>query len=202
MFKDPVLQQLHTRVTQELGEIESVAPVSKEQYFQSLAENIVGQQLAIKAADVITQRVRTVVGPEFTPKSVLAVPFDRLKGAGLSKAKTNYVRNIAEAWTNRLISVAKLDTLDDEALIIELVKIKGVGRWTAEMFLIFTLGRADVFSIGDYGLRKAIVKAYGLDPLTKPTVLLELSNAWQPNRSLASRILWKSLELPLEESQS
>lgn len=202
MFKDPILQQLHDVVTQKLGPLQPIPVVNKDEYFQALAENIVGQQLAVRAAEVITERVRNVVGSEFTPPAVLAVPFETLRGAGLSNAKTNYVRNIAEAWTSGLISVEKLDTLDDESLIIELTKIKGVGRWTAEMFLIFTLGRADVFSIGDYGLRKAMTKAYGLDPLTKPAVLLEISQSWQPHRSLASRVLWKSLELPVEESSS
>jgi DNA-3-methyladenine glycosylase II len=202
MFKDPILQQLHDVVIQKLGPLQPISVVNKEEYFQALAEKIVGQQLAVRAAEVITERVRVVVGSEFTPAAVLTVPFETLRGAGLSNAKTNYVRNIAEAWTSGLISVEKLDTLDDESLIIELTKIKGVGRWTAEMFLIFTLGRTDVFSIGDYGLRKAIIKAYGLDPLTQPAVLLELSQSWQPHRSLASRVLWKSLELPVEETSS
>lgn len=196
MFNDPILTALHQKIIQEIGELEPIQPRSADNHFQALAESIVGQQLAIKAAAAIKERVRAVVGQDFTPAAVLALPFETLRGAGLSNAKTQYVRNIAEAWTDGTVSVSQLDQLADEELITELTKIKGVGRWTAEMFLIFTLGRPDVFSVGDYGLRKAITRAYQLDPETKPAELLELSTVWQPNRSLASLILWKSLELP------
>lgn len=196
MFNDPILNQLHNRVIEHFGSIDPIAPVDKSLHFQSLAENIIGQQLALRAADVITQRVRTVVGNEFTPQAVLAIPFEVLRAAGLSNAKTNYVRNIAEAWLDGTIPINDLDTLDDETIITHLTKIKGVGRWTAEMFLIFTLGRPDVFSAGDYGLKKGIISNYQLAADVKPAVLLQLSQAWQPRRSLASRILWKSLELP------
>lgn len=196
MFNDPVLNELHKKVLAEFGELRPITARNPEHYFQALVESIVGQQLATKAAAAIRQKVRAAVGKDFSPATVLALPFENLRAAGLSNAKTNYVRNIATAWTDGTISVADLQELDDESLIAELTQIKGVGRWTAEMFLIFTLGRTDVFSVGDYGLKKGIIKAYSLPVDIKPAELLELSENWKPNRSLASLILWQSLELP------
>lgn len=195
MFKDPVLNELHKKVLAEFGELRPITARDPELYFQALVESIVGQQLATKAAAAIRQKVRAAVGDDFSPATVLALPFENLRAAGLSNAKANYVCNIATAWTDGNISVDQLQQLDDEALITELTQIKGVGRWTAEMFLIFTLGRTDVFSVGDYGLKKGIIKAYGLPVEVKPAALLELSENWKPNRSLASLILWQSLEL-------
>lgn len=194
-FTDPVLAKLHTQVVSQLGELKPITPLPEELYFRKLAESIISQQLAGKAAAKIRERVHLVVGKEFTPATILAIDFNQLRQAGLSNSKTNYVKNVALAWQTNQVVPAQLSTMDDEAIIANLITIKGVGRWTAEMFLIFGLGRHDIFSIGDYGLKKAMIKAYKLPEDSGPVVFQNLAKQWSPQRSLASRVLWKSLEL-------
>lgn len=196
MFKDPVLNKLHSEVVAVFGEIKIGPALSEDQYFTDLVESIISQQLATKVATTISNRVHAVVGIDFSPTAVLATPFEKLRGAGLSTAKANYIRNIAEAWVSEQIIPSQITLLSEEAVIQKLSAIKGVGRWTAEMFLMFCLARPDVFSVGDYGLRKAMMRAYNLSADSKPQVYLEIASQWQPHRTLASRILWKSLELP------
>lgn len=195
MFNDPTLHKLHTRVERELGPLTTRPPALPEQYFEALVESIVSQQLSIKVADVIFARVKETVGGGFSPREVLRSDVEHLRGAGLSYSKASYIQNIARAWEEGLVEPALLAELEDEAVIETLVQIKGVGRWTAEMFLMFTLGRPDVFSAGDYGLRKAISLAYEIPLESKPAIFTELAEQWAPNRTFASRILWKSLEL-------
>jgi DNA-3-methyladenine glycosylase II len=144
---------------------------------------------------VIFGRIRQLVGKNFSPGKLLKTSIEDLRRAGLSYAKASYIQNIARAWEKGLIDPQNLHDLEDEAVIEQLVKIKGVGRWTAEMFLIFTLARPNVFSVGDYGLRKAISMAYQVPIESKPAIFLKLAESWSPHKSLASRILWKSLEL-------
>jgi DNA-3-methyladenine glycosylase II len=179
-------------VHQPLAELPVRGP---EQYFWDLCESILGQQLSEKVAPQIITRVRTTLNHELSPEKVLSTTDNDLRAAGVSYAKISYLKNVATAWQNGNILPQELHTLDDETVIEKLITIKGVGRWTAEMFLIFTLGRKDIFSAGDYGLRRAILLAYGLPPETKPKVLTALAENWSPHRSLASRILWKSLDL-------
>lgn len=195
IFEDPILQRIHTEVTEKFGSLAPITIGKPETYFGSLAESIIGQQLSNKVADVITERVKTAVGGQWQPKIVFEMPIEQLLQAGLSSAKANYLKNIAEAWLNGTITPHVLTEMEDEEVIERLITIKGVGRWTAEMFLIFTLGRPDVFSVGDYGLRKAISRYYDIPMTAKPTAFLEITHSWQPHRSTASRILWKSLEL-------
>jgi DNA-3-methyladenine glycosylase II len=192
---DSKLQQLYEQVTEKFGDFTPLTPANPDQYFGKLCESIISQQLSTKVADVIEARVRTLLGGSWTYKSVIATEAEALRGAGLSYAKINYIKNIAEAWQSGAVNSEKLQTQTDEEVITELVKIKGVGRWTAEMFLIFTLGRSDIYSAGDYGLKKAVCKLYGLEMTIKPKELIQISNQWAPHRSLASRILWKSLEI-------
>lgn len=160
-----------------------------------MVESIVSQQLSIKVADVIFGRVKQLAGSDFSPGKLLLVSVEDLRTAGLSYSKASYVHNIARAWEEGLVDSGALATMDDAAVIEALVQIKGVGQWTAEMFLMFTLGRPDVFSAGDYGLRKAISLAYEIPLESKPIVFTQLAQQWAPHRTLASRILWKSLEL-------
>jgi DNA-3-methyladenine glycosylase II len=192
---DPVLKALHRKVEKQLGSLPVIQSSQPEQYFASLAESIVSQQLSTKVADVIFGRVKQLAGKNFSPKKLLKISVENLRRAGLSYSKASYMQNIARAWEEGLVNPRTLQSLEDEAVIEQLVQIKGIGRWTAEMFLIFTLGRPNVFSVGDYGLRKAISIAYKLPIESKPAIFLELSKRWSPHKSLASRILWKSLEL-------
>ena len=195
LFKDKTLNKLYLRVERELGPLPAIKPSKPSEYFFEMAESIVSQQLSVKVADTIFGRVRGLVSKKFLPKELLKLSIEELRGAGLSYSKAAYVQNVAQAWEEGLVEPTKLEKLSDEEVIEKLVQIKGVGRWTAEMFLMFTLGRPDVFSAGDYGLKKAISQAYELPMESKPAVFSELAEQWSPQRTLASRVLWRSLEL-------
>lgn len=194
-FAEPVISNLYKKIKKIHGDITPITPANPEQYFERLVESIVSQQLSVKVADIIFERLKKLIGSDFSPLRVLATDHESLRLVGLSNAKAIYIQNIAENWTNGTIQPSLLSSMTDEEVILHLVQIKGVGRWTAEMFLIFTLGRADIFSVGDYGLKKAISLAYNIPITSKPDEFLNLSNNWQPHRSLASRILWKSLDI-------
>jgi DNA-3-methyladenine glycosylase II len=186
MFSDPILKNLIKKY-----------PAPKftdrsEFLFYELVESIISQQLSIKAADTIFGRFQALFGKKFpTPKQVLAMEDEKLRACGLSFAKISYVKSVANAFVSDLIDIEKIKKQTDEEVIAELTQIKGVGRWTAEMILIFTLKRPDVFSIGDLGLRNAITRLYGI---TERKEMLTLSETWKPYRSTASWYLWRSLE--------
>lgn len=188
------MHNLHQRVLKEIGEIPEIVPKNKEGYFADIVEQIFGQQLSNAAADKIISRIKENIG-EFTPDIILKTPVETLRSLGSSNAKAQYVKNIANAFLNDELEFLEFDKFDDEKIIEEMVKVKGIGRWTAEMFLIFTMGRPDVFSVGDLALRKAVVRHYGFKKEPKHSTILKVSERWAPNRSFASRILWRSLNL-------
>lgn len=194
-FSDPTLIFLHQRITTELGDLVDLPIYSPDQYFWNLCQSVMGQQLSEKVAPKIIERVETAVNHDYSPQNILGTPIEKLRAAGLSNAKANYLHNIAEAWQTKKIIPAQLQSMTDEEVIQTLVQIKGVGKWTAEMFLMFTLGRPDIFSLGDYGLRRALSIHYQLPIKASAEEILQITNLWQPHRSFASRILWKSLEL-------
>ncbi len=162
--------------------------------FGSVLRAIVGQQLSVRAAATIWARVVALV-PEgaLTPESVLAVPEEQLRAAGLSWGKVRYVRDCALRFADGTIDPATLASADDEAVIAALTAIKGVGRWTAEMVLMFSLGRPDVLSTGDYGLRSAMQRHWALPGPATPAEMATIAAHWQPHRSVASWYLWRSL---------
>lgn len=162
-------------------------------YFLDLVEVITGQQLSMKVAAVIFKRFLALFEGHPTPEQVLAASSDQFRSIGLSAPKTNYVKNIAAAITSGSLIIDKISDLSDDEIKKELIKIKGVGPWSAEMFLMFSLKRPDIFSIGDLGLRTAIEKLYGINRDDKKQVLA-LAETWRPHRTLASRLLWASLE--------
>ena len=165
-----------------------------DDYFIDLVESIVSQQLSIKAADTIFGRFKKLFKNEkINPTELLKIPDQKIREAGISFSKIKYIKGIAEAVINKDIDLKNLDKLNDEEVIGELIKLKGVGQWTAEMFLMFTLGRTDVFSIGDLGLQNAIIKLYKFKNKPTKDELLEISKKWSPHRTIASRILWRSL---------
>jgi DNA-3-methyladenine glycosylase II len=167
-----------------------------DDYFVDLVDSIISQQLSGKAAATIFGRFKKLFPNEkITPEKLLKIPDEKIREAGISYSKIKYIKGIAEAVVNKQINLNALDKLSDEEVILELVKLKGVGNWTAEMFLMFTLGRPDIFSAGDLGLQNAMIKIYKLDAKPKKEVLIEISEKWSPYRTTASRILWKSLEL-------
>ena len=162
--------------------------------YGALLRAIVGQQLSTKAARTIYLRVLDLFGGTTpTPEQLLEASEEDLRGCGLSGRKTEYVRDLARHVLSGELELDRLPDLDDEQVIEEIVAVRGLGRWTAEMFLLFHLQRPDVLSGGDLGIRKAIQVEYGLEEMPTPTRVLEIGEPWRPHRSLASLYLWESL---------
>ena len=167
-----------------------------EDYFTELCGNIIGQQLSGKAADTIYARFEKIfTKKKITPENVLKIPEQKLRDVGMSWSKVKYVKDLADKVMKAELKLSELDKLTDELVIKELTKVKGIGPWTAEMFLMFTLGREDVFSHGDLGLRNAIKKLYKFKKEPTKKQIEKIVKRWKPYRTYASRILWKSLEL-------
>ena len=163
--------------------------------FQSLVEAIMYQQLAGSAADAIHDRFMKIYRGRFpTPARLLKTPQERLQSVGLSGKKTEYIRDLAQRVHSCGIDLAELVRLADEQVVEQLTVVKGIGRWTAEMFLIFCLGRHDVLPVGDLGLRRAMQKAYALRALPEPEKMEKIAGPWRPYRSIATWYLWKSLD--------
>ncbi len=168
---------------------------SRRDAYETLTIAIVGQQLSTKAAASIWEKVRELFGGKTpTAKQLLAAEPQALRDAGLSWSKVAYVRDLAERVRDGDLDLKRLPELADEDVIAELTEIKGVGPWTAEMFLIFHLGRPDVLSTGDLGIRRAIQTSYGLDELPGPEEMERIAEAWRPHRTLACLYLWRSLD--------
>lgn len=167
--------------------------------FVTLARSIVGQQISVKAAESVWQRVLASCGPTPTPDSVLLVGVERLRGCGLSQRKAEYVLDLASHFMNRQVHPDQWSAMDDAAVIAELTAIRGIGRWTAEMFLIFFLMRPDVLPLDDVGLLKAIsLHYYSGEPVSRFEAR-EVSQAWQPWCTVATWYLWRSLDpVPVE----
>jgi len=182
---DPVM----ARVTSAVGDVKVGV---EDDRFLSLASAIVGQQLSTAAANTIWRRF-AALGP-VDPAAVLERAEEELRGVGLSGAKVRYVRDLAERIVSGDLDLASLDVLEDDAVIAEVCRVKGIGRWTAEMFLIFSLARPDVLALDDAGLLRAA--GWALE-LGRPATREELSaagEAWSPHRSAASLYLWASLD--------
>jgi DNA-3-methyladenine glycosylase II len=162
--------------------------------YGSLLRAIVGQQLSTKAARTIYLRVVDLFGGTTpSPEQLLEADEEDLRACGLSGRKTEYVRDLASHVINGELELDRLEQLGDEEVIEEIVAVRGLGRWTAEMFLLFHLERPDVISGGDLGIRKAIQIEYDLDKMPPPKRVVEISEPWRPHRSLASLYLWESL---------
>jgi DNA-3-methyladenine glycosylase II len=162
--------------------------------YGALLRAIVGQQLSVKAARTIYERFIGLFGGETpTPEQLLEVDTDSLRAVGLSGAKAKYVRSLAEHVISGELELDRLDDLSDEQVTAALVAVKGLGQWTADMFLIFHLGRPDVLPVGDLGVRRAIERLYGFEALPSAAEVEALGERWRPWRSLASLYLWESL---------
>jgi DNA-3-methyladenine glycosylase II len=165
--------------------------------FQTLVRSIVYQQLSGRVASVIFGRLAAMVpGGEMTPEGILKLTPAKMRRAGLSKQKTAYIRDLARKTARGKVIFEVLGTLADHEVIEHLTQVKGIGVWTAHMFLIFALRRLDVLPTGDLGVRSAIRKAYGLEELPRPEQMEELAVGWRPYCSVASWYLWRSLEGP------
>ena len=164
--------------------------------FEALVEAIVSQQLSIKAADTIFNRfVALTPGKKFpTPREILKMPASKMRKCGLSKMKVSFIKDLAKKTLDGTLNYKTIDMLTDQEVIQHLTSVTGIGRWTAEMFLIFSLRRDDVFSYGDLGLRNALQKIYKMKKPPTPAQAEKITAKWKPYRSLGARYLWASLD--------
>lgn len=185
---DPVLR----------GIIERVGPYRMEYgvpEFSSLAEAIVYQQLNGKAAVTIFKRFAALTGEPITPQGILRLSDAQLRGVGLSKQKSAYMKDLAEKTAAGLLDFSLLPDLSDEEVIKHLTQVKGIGVWTAHMFLMFSLRRPNVLPTGDYGVQMAVKKHYKKRKLPKPKDMEKIARAWEPYRSVACWYMWRSLDI-------
>ncbi len=191
---DPVLRGVIDAVGTE--RLEAARRERPTEHYGALVRAIVGQQLSTHAARAIYTRLTARFdGRTPTPAEVLADDAEELRAAaGLSRAKVGFLRSLAEHVTSGELELERLDNLPDDEVIGELVAVKGLGTWTAHMFLIFHLGRPDVLPVGDLGIRRAVQRAYGLAALPGPADLEPIAAPWRPWRTLACRYLWRSLD--------
>jgi DNA-3-methyladenine glycosylase II len=166
--------------------------------FMTLARAIVGQQISVKAAQSVWERFAACVG-EVTPENVLSRERKLLRACGLSDRKTEYIADLAQHFASGAIHLHRWPEMSDEDIIAELVEVRGIGRWTAEMFLMFSLLRPDVFPLDDLGLQKAIRVAYFRNRKVALSTMRRLGETWRPWRSVATWYLWRSLDpVPVE----
>jgi DNA-3-methyladenine glycosylase II len=170
-----------------------IRPIKKGLYFQDLIESIANQQLSGKAATTIFNRVKDLLNGKITPEALDKIKIEQLRKCGLSYAKCAYIKDLAGRVKRREVKINRLDKLADEEVIKELVAVKGIGRWTAEMFLMFSLARPDVFPVDDLGIRKGFEKVVGRN-FDKVKSAKFAERYWAPYRTVASWYLWRSLE--------
>ena len=191
---DPVMREL----IDEFGPLEEVLRRRgrrPEEPYGALLRSIVGQQLSTYAARAIWERMLALFdGRVPTPEELLAADPEDLRAAGNSRPKIGFMRSLAEHVLNGELELDRLDELSDEDIAAELTAVKGLGQWSADMFLIFHLGRPDILPVGDLGIRNAAKQAYNLRKLPSPDRLKRLARPWRPYRSLASLYLWRSLD--------
>lgn len=184
--RDPVLHRV-------IGRYPGERLRSREEPFTTLARSIVGQQISVNAADALWRRLEGALDV-IEPRALAAAAVEDLRAAGLSRGKAAYLTDLGRRFRDGGVDPARWRRLDDEALIAELVQVRGVGRWTAEMVLIFNQLRPDVLPLDDVGLRRAAGLAYGHDGTLSKNALATLAEPWRPWRSVATWYLWRSLD--------
>jgi DNA-3-methyladenine glycosylase II len=180
------------------GVIKQVGPYTLKpscDRFGMLVRSIISQQISVGAARAIRARVETLVGPKGMQPSVIArISIDKLRSVGLSPQKASYLHDLAAKVADDVVRLSKIGRLSDEEVITELTQVKGIGRWTAQMFLIFSLGREDVFPIDDFGVRAAIGQLYGFKEMPPRSELIEIGQRWSPYASIGSWYCWRYLD--------
>ena len=184
---DPVLSQI-------IAQVGAYRIEFRDPSFETLVKSIVYQQLSGRVASVIFGRLVEAAGGRLTPESILKLRPVRMRAAGLSSQKTAYIRDLARHTRDGRVVFEELSGLSDEQVIERLTQVKGIGVWTAHMFLIFALRRPNVLPSADLGIRNAIRKAYGMADMPKPAEIDTLGEPWRPYRTVASWYLWRSLE--------
>lgn len=178
--------------------LEGATLTSRGCAFTTLARSIVGQQISVKAAESVWQKVVSLIS-YITPYTISSAENDLLRTCGLSARKIAYLQDLSKHFIQGTLNETIWTEMDDEALITQLIQIKGIGRWTAEMFLIFYMQRPDVLPVDDIGLQRAISHHYYNNQPVNKKIMIELAQSWQPWRSVATWYLWRSLDpLPVE----
>jgi 3-methyladenine DNA glycosylase/8-oxoguanine DNA glycosylase len=175
----------------------NIVPAASIRPFDALAESIAYQQLSGKAAATIFGRVRAVFPKRkwLDPEQLLATPDDKLRGAGLSRAKTAALKDLAAKTIDGTVPSGRaLLRMSDDEIIARLTQVRGIGRWTVEMLLLFDLGRPDVWPVDDYGVRKGFAKTFGRRKLPTPKQLVKIGEKWRPYRSVAAWYFWRALD--------
>jgi DNA-3-methyladenine glycosylase II len=185
--RDPVLKQL-------IGKIGPCTLQTIPDGFFSLARAIISQQISTNAARAIAARLEQATGKHgLTPKGILKLSDIKMRGAGLSESKMKSLRDLAQKVDSSEVAIDQLHQMDDETVIQTLIPVRGIGRWTAEMYLIFSLGRLDVLPVDDLGLKMGIQRQYGFKQLPVKKEMIELAEPWRPYRSIATWYFWRSL---------
>lgn len=186
--KDPKIAQ----IIQAIGDI---APYHHKDLFDALISSLISQQLSTKAAATIYCRFKAYFNDILEPGVLLNTSTEELRSLGISRQKSGYIHDVCHHFTTRPELFTGLEALNDEAIIEQLISIRGVGRWTAEMILMFTLKRQDVFPIDDLGIQQSMKTVYELEEKPKNTILLEIAENWRPMRSWACFYLWRHRDL-------
>jgi DNA-3-methyladenine glycosylase II len=184
---DPVLADL-------LEQIEPIEITLQEDLFVSLASAIVGQQLSNRVAEVLWERLVSIAQEPLSPKTLLSMEEESLRTIGISYSKIKYLQALSSALMDGSLDLDRLHLLEDDEIIAQLTSVKGIGPWTAEMFLIFSLGRIDVFSAGDGGLQRAVKWLYQLDQTPGIEEMKRISRRWKPYRTIAALYLWRAID--------
>ncbi len=190
---DPKLGHLIDRVIEKAG-VQRFVPSPYATHFEALARSIVYQQLSGKAAATIHGRVVGLLGGGVAPDSILRVGDEALQAAGLSRAKVRYLRALARAVVEQELDLEQVESQPDDEVIETLTRVQGIGVWTAQMFLMFRLGRPNVLPTGDLGIQKGLQLAHGLKKPAAPGYVKRAGSRWAPNRSLACLYLWAALD--------
>ena len=179
-------------------QIEDLTPETN--YFQSLTRSIIYQQLSGKAAKTISDRfIALYEGKDYpSPNDILNTNHETLRSVGLSNAKANYIKNISQAFLDGTVDYKNLNNFSDDEIMNQLITIKGVGPWTAQMFLIFTLNRPDIFPLGDLGVQKGFQKYFKLEKIPTLDIMEKRAEQWKPFRTVVSLYLWRVIDGPFE----
>lgn len=186
--RDPKLNQLIMLI----GDIEIRL---RSDYLSSIVRSIIGQQISVSAASAIYGRLVDLLGGHIIADGLLVISKEALREAGLTMRKTEYVKDLANKIVNRELDLENIAEYDDEAILGQLINVKGIGKWTAEMFLILSLGREDVLAIDDVGIQRAAQWLYGVDKSERRQILIDKSPQWAPNRSIVSYYLWEAIHV-------
>ncbi|PIC78453.1 DNA-3-methyladenine glycosidase [Sporosarcina sp. P19] len=186
--KDPKLKQLISLI----GDID--IPLRTD-YLSSIVRSMIGQQISVNAASAIYARLLDLLGGHITVDGLIMTSKEELREVGLTMRKAEYVKDLADKIVNRDLDLHHIAAYDDDAILQQLIHVKGIGKWTAEMFLILSLGRPDVLAVDDVGIQRAAQWLYGVEKSERRQLLIEKSPLWAPERSIASHYLWEAIHV-------